>query len=177
MPMTKEQIDELLKKPLEDRKVIAFADTTPSPVTVIAWRDDRQEAVVGCHGDFSPGNNVGIWLCSCLSPVELPKPPKPDLKPINVTRIDLGGGNVACEISIRGQQHPDELRRITVDPNALTADDLEEHGITIHRVAPERESPYWFINHKDVIFGSRYDTEAAARLAATEWLRKEGKIE
>ena len=85
MAMTKEQVDELLAKPIHERKAKACNE---ADVTVIAWRDD--DLVVGCCGHFAAGKSVRVWNITDLSPIEPPKPPKPKRM-----RLQIDGDMVA----------------------------------------------------------------------------------
>ena len=100
-------------------------------------------------------------------------PPKPELKPVDVVWWGSGQGEPAAVAVRSGQTVAAELRRITVDPNAMTADELAEHGIeTLY--SPLNKNWSWGPPGEDL--RKTHPTESAARLAATEWLRKEGKI-
>ena len=142
----------------------------------------KRVQVIG-RGNSSIHEDEAMWYPCCYEDgtyIAIPdfelfnlSPPKPELKPVDVVWWGSGQGEPAAVAVRSGHIVAAELRRITVDPNALTADELAEHGVYIEM---HQNGSIWDAMHGISLIETA-DTESAARLAATEWLRKEGQIE
>lgn len=124
-----------------------------------------------------PLNRDGAYRCAPEDELNNLDPPKPELPKRDVVWWRDMEGRVRVATSEGQPPFKGELRRITVRPDALTPDELAEHGVKIEYCHMNDEALRWRVSkwtHGQLL--DCYRTHADACHAATDWLREQGKI-